>query len=211
MRSARVFHLIWNLPTRVFPQTKVKPMKLKVSGLPSHVARGALPRSARTRSAGSSLDATTAQTSLAVRAYPPGSAGRRSRASVCPEARSVLVEQQDPLAREAGPERCGTKPGSPSTQRGHGPPAVTAHADLREPRRRAGPIDRDSLEGTSNNSRFRRFLSWLSEWLPRACRGASPIGDHFASCPAAARSFARCHTDSTRERAQAGAAAIRSS
>jgi hypothetical protein len=35
MRSARVFRLIWNLPARVLPQMKVKPRKLKVSGLPS--------------------------------------------------------------------------------------------------------------------------------------------------------------------------------
>src|SRR5262244_3736970 len=35
MRSRRVFVLIWNLPWRVFPQMKVKPRKLKVSGLPS--------------------------------------------------------------------------------------------------------------------------------------------------------------------------------
>src|SRR6202049_1320681 len=35
MRSARVFVLIWNLPARVLPQMKVKPRKLKVSGLPS--------------------------------------------------------------------------------------------------------------------------------------------------------------------------------
>src|SRR5690349_14870859 len=34
MRSARVFRLIWNLPARVLPQMKVKPRKLKVSGLP---------------------------------------------------------------------------------------------------------------------------------------------------------------------------------
>jgi hypothetical protein len=35
LRSARVFRLIWNLPARVLPQMKVKPRKLKVSGLPS--------------------------------------------------------------------------------------------------------------------------------------------------------------------------------
>src|SRR6266536_2059243 len=35
MRSRRVFLLIWNLPWRVLPQMKVKPTKLKVSGLPS--------------------------------------------------------------------------------------------------------------------------------------------------------------------------------
>src|SRR5690349_20859829 len=34
MRSARVFRLIWNFPARVLPQMKVKPRKLKVSGLP---------------------------------------------------------------------------------------------------------------------------------------------------------------------------------
>src|SRR6266571_3648267 len=34
-RSGRVFLLIWNLPWRVLPQMKVKPRKLKVSGLPS--------------------------------------------------------------------------------------------------------------------------------------------------------------------------------
>jgi hypothetical protein len=47
--------------------------------------------------------------------------------------------------------------------------------------------------------------------LPRACRAGSRIGDLFCTWPATAASFARCHTDSTRERAQAGAAAIRSS
>src|SRR5262249_46441777 len=36
-------------------------------------------------------------------------------------------------------------------------------------------------------------------------------GDRFDAWPASARSFARCHTESTRERTQAGAAAIRSS
>src|SRR5262245_4901727 len=65
--------------------------------------------------------------------------------------------------------------------------------------------------GTSNNTRFRRFLPWLSGRLQRSCRGESPIGDRFDAWPASARSFARCHTDSTRERTQAGAAAIRSS
>jgi len=35
--------------------------------------------------------------------------------------------------------------------------------------------------------------------------------DRFDAWPASARSFARCHTESTRERTQAGAAAIRSS
>ena len=67
------------------------------------------------------------------------------------------------------------------------------------------------LEGTSNNPRFRRCLSWLSGRLQHLCRGESPIGDRFDAWPASARSFARCHTDSTRERTQAGAAAIRSS
>src|SRR5215469_4560940 len=47
--------------------------------------------------------------------------------------------------------------------------------------------------------------------LQRSCRGESPIGARFDAWPASARSFARCHTDSTRERTQAGAAAIRSS
>src|SRR5262249_44426949 len=67
------------------------------------------------------------------------------------------------------------------------------------------------LRGTSNNTRFRRFLSWLSGRSQRSCRGESPIGDRFDAWPASARSFARCHTESTRERTQAGAAAIRSS
>src|SRR5215471_19210725 len=35
MRSRRVFLLIWNWPVWVLPQIKVKPKKLKVSGLPS--------------------------------------------------------------------------------------------------------------------------------------------------------------------------------
>src|SRR5258706_16255340 len=34
MRSRRVFRLTWNLPARVLPQMKVRPRKLKVSGLP---------------------------------------------------------------------------------------------------------------------------------------------------------------------------------
>src|SRR5262249_38471901 len=70
---------------------------------------------------------------------------------------------------------------------------------------------KQTLEGTPNNTRFRRFLPWLSGRLQRSCRGESPIGDRFDAWPASARSFARCHTDSTRERTQAGAAAIRSS
>src|SRR5262245_32032880 len=67
------------------------------------------------------------------------------------------------------------------------------------------------LKGTSNNTRFRRFLPWLSGRLQRSCRGESPMGDRFDAWPASAQSFARCHMDSTRERTQAGAAAIRSS
>src|SRR5262249_5013514 len=35
MRSRRLFRLTWNLPAWVLPQMKVKPRKLKVSGLPS--------------------------------------------------------------------------------------------------------------------------------------------------------------------------------
>ena len=35
MRSRRVFRLMRNLPARDLPQMKVKPRKLKVSGLPS--------------------------------------------------------------------------------------------------------------------------------------------------------------------------------
>src|ERR1700730_1540805 len=35
MRSRRVFRLIWNFPARFLPQMKVRPRKLKVSGLPS--------------------------------------------------------------------------------------------------------------------------------------------------------------------------------
>src|SRR5262249_53239984 len=54
-------------------------------------------------------------------------------------------------------------------------------------------------KGTSNNTRFQRFLSWLSGRLQRSFRGESPIGDRFDAWPASARSFARCHTDSTRE------------
>jgi putative ABC transport system substrate-binding protein len=45
----------------------------------------------------------------------------------------------------------------------------------------------------------------------RACRDESSIEDSFHAWPASTRSFARCHTDSTRERTQASAAAIRSS
>src|SRR5262249_44052720 len=62
----------------------------------------------------------------------------------------------------------------------------------------------DKPMGTSNNTRFRSRLQ-------RSCRGESPVGDRFDAWPASARSFARCHTESTRERTQAGAAAIRSS
>src|SRR5262245_66321958 len=67
------------------------------------------------------------------------------------------------------------------------------------------------FKGTSNNTRFQRFLSWLSGRVQRSFRGESPIGDRFDAWPASARSFARCHTDSTRERTQAGADAMRSS
>src|SRR5262249_52514190 len=38
--------------------------------------------------------------------------------------------------------------------------------------------------GTSNNTRFQRFLSWLSGRLQRSCRGESPIGDRFDAWPA---------------------------
>src|SRR5262249_40334417 len=40
------------------------------------------------------------------------------------------------------------------------------------------------LKGTSNNTRFQRFLSWLSGRLQRSCRGESPIGDRFDAWPA---------------------------
>src|SRR5215813_14155721 len=39
-------------------------------------------------------------------------------------------------------------------------------------------------KGTSNNTRFRRFLSWLSGRSQRSCRGESPIGDRFDAWPA---------------------------
>jgi len=42
----------------------------------------------------------------------------------------------------------------------------------------------DRLMGTSNNTRFQRFLSWLSGRLQRSCRGESPIGDRFDAWPA---------------------------
>ena len=61
--------------------------------------------------------------------------------------------------------------------------------------------------GTSNNIRFRRFLL-LSEQFERSCQGESPIG-RLADDRAVL--YARRHTESTRERTQAGAAAIRSS
>jgi hypothetical protein len=66
---------------------------------------------------------------------------------------------------------------------------------------KAGPARDYSLKGTSNNT-----LLWLSERLRRSCQGGPPIGTALTpSWP-----FAR-HTDATRERAQAGAGAIRSS
>src|SRR6516162_8124661 len=40
------------------------------------------------------------------------------------------------------------------------------------------------LLGTSNNTRFQRFLSWLSGRSQRSCRGESPIGDRFDAWPA---------------------------
>src|SRR5262249_6657538 len=40
------------------------------------------------------------------------------------------------------------------------------------------------LKGTSNNTRFQRFLSWLSGRSQRSCRGESPIGDRFDAWPA---------------------------
>src|SRR5262249_13268770 len=43
---------------------------------------------------------------------------------------------------------------------------------------------RSNVKGTSNNTRFQRFLSWLSGRLQRSCRGESPIGDRFDAWPA---------------------------
>ena len=58
--------------------------------------------------------------------------------------------------------------------------------------------------------RFRRFV--LAEQAgARSCQREPPVGGRFDSWPATARFCGRCHTDSTRERTQADAAAIRSS
>src|SRR5258707_8258430 len=74
-----------------------------------------------------------------------------------------------------------------------------------------GPFSRRSLKasrisflGTSNNTRFPRFLPWLSERLQRSCQRESPIGDRFEACGRPRGPFARRHTDSTRERTSSG-------
>src|SRR5262245_6415683 len=54
-------------------------------------------------------------------------------------------------------------------------------------------------------------LCWLSKQVRRSCQREPPVGGRFDSWPATARFCGRCHTDSTRERTQADAAAIRSS
>src|SRR5882672_2185600 len=67
------------------------------------------------------------------------------------------------------------------------------------------------LLGTSNNARF-RAISALAERAVAAARARVCPGSGTALMPDGdARSFAGSHTDSTPERAQAGAAAIRSS
>jgi hypothetical protein len=53
--------------------------------------------------------------------------------------------------------------------------------------------------------------SALAERTSAGCPGEPPIGDGFDAWLATTRSVARCRTDSTRERAQAGTAASRSS
>src|SRR5262249_57485530 len=52
--------------------------------------------------------------------------------------------------------------------------------------------------GTSNNTRFQPFLSWLTARLHRSFRGESPIGDRFDAWPASARSFSPFPPYSTR-------------
>src|SRR3979409_2412325 len=54
-------------------------------------------------------------------------------------------------------------------------------------------------------------ISALAERAVAALEGESPIGDRFYAGGRPGGPFARCHTDSTRERTQTGAAAIRSS
>ena len=58
-------------------------------------------------------------------------------------------------------------------------------------------------------------LSAISVFAEERCRARAEVspqsGTVFYTWPATAASFARCHTDSARERTQAGAAAIRSS
>ena len=71
--------------------------------------------------------------------------------------------------------------------------------------------NRRTLKGTSNNARF-RAISALAERAVAAARARVCPGSGTALMPDGdARSFAGRHTDSTPERAQAGAAAIRSS
>ena len=41
----------------------------------------------------------------------------------------------------------------------------------------------ECIKGTSNNTRFQRFLSWLSGRLQRSCRGECPIGVRFEVWP----------------------------
>src|SRR6516225_9101556 len=61
---------------------------------------------------------------------------------------------------------------------------TTEHDDLRRVAAIEFQPGLDCYKGTSNNTRFQRFLSWLSGRLQRSCRGESPIGDRFDAWPA---------------------------
>jgi len=89
-----------------------------------------------------------------------------------------------------------------------------------------GAIDLDHCRCTITNSIdvwAQNYLqAAINTWEPRTilafgsgCSARAEVSprsrDRFDAWPASARSFARCHTESTRERTQAGAAAIRSS
>src|SRR5262249_21664653 len=81
-------------------------------------------------------------------------------------------------------------------------PAVTRVAVLFNPE--TAPFAQLYLTEPRTILAFGSGCSARAEVSPRS-------GARFDAWPASARSFARCHTESTRERTQAGAAAIRSS
>src|SRR5262249_11181071 len=88
-------------------------------------------------------------------------------------------------------------------------PAILSGAPKAERKATPNHITNGNLEQYSLSAISALAERAVTALVPRG--GGSPIGDRFDAWPASARSFARCHTESTRERTQAGAAAIRSS